>query len=33
MNPTIELLIVFICWLGVFAMIAAIISAAIDWVF
>jgi hypothetical protein len=33
MNPTIELLLVFVCWLGVFAMIAAIISLAIEWIF
>jgi hypothetical protein len=33
MNPTIELLLVFVCWLGVFAMIAAIISVAIGWIF
>ena len=33
MNPTLELLIVCVCWLGVFAMIAAIISLAIEWIF
>jgi hypothetical protein len=29
MNPTIELLIVSFCWLGVFAVIASIIAMAI----
>jgi hypothetical protein len=29
MNPTIELLIVSLCWLGVFAGIATVIAAAI----
>jgi hypothetical protein len=29
MNPTVELLIVSSCWLGVFAVIAAIIAMAI----
>jgi hypothetical protein len=29
MNPTVELLVVSLCWLGVFAVIAAIIAIAI----